>query len=208
MTSALSANPQSAIRDPQFYSEFGEDAWIAANLPLPKTGYYIDLGCAHPTLSSNTAFLRDRHWPGLAIDANPGFAPFWAELYPAALPNDRRPALNPFLAAIISDRPIVTFEYKQEAILESRVTPGATRHAAVRLSHLTHLPCDFLSLDLEGHEYEALRSIPPPHLPPIIVSEYATTGLPDDMRVRDYLVMSGYRLAHTTPANHIFHRDR
>lgn len=175
----------------RFYSEFGEDRWIAENLPLPAHGYYVDVGCADPTDGSNTAFLRDRGWRGLAIDANPLFGTVW--------PPDT------FVQAIISDQPIVSFEFKDNGY-ESRVAPGHQRFAAVPLTHLTRYPADLLSLDLEGHEYNALLSLPRPLLPPIIISEYNTSGLGEDMRVRDYLLERGYRIAHQTPANHIFFR--
>ena len=29
-----------------FYSEYGEDRWIAENLKLPDRGFYVDVGCA------------------------------------------------------------------------------------------------------------------------------------------------------------------
>lgn len=180
----------------RFFSEFGEDRWIAENLPLPATGYYVDGGCAHPTEGSNTAFLRARGWRGLAIDANPGSAPLW-------------PA-DTFVQAIISDEPIVGFEFKA-AHFESRVSEGHTQFAAVQLCDLLRAQrqtefatCDFLTLDVEGHEFEALRSLGC-IFPPIIVSEYNTLGIGEDMRVRDYLLSRGFALVHTTPANHIFH---
>lgn len=181
----------------RFFSEFGEDRWIAENLPLPATGYYVDVGCAHPTEGSNTAFLRARGWRGLAIDANPGYAPLW-------------PA-DTFVQAFISAQPIVSFEFKA-AHYESRVAPGHTRYAAPQLSDLwTAVGCpklDLLTLDVEGHEYEALMSLISAcgDLPPIIVSEYNTRDLGIDNRVRAALTSGfGYELVHTTPANHIFY---
>lgn len=181
----------------RFYSEFGEDRWIAEHLPLPATGFYVDVGCAHPTEGSNTAFLRDRGWQGLAIDANPGYAPLW----PAGA----------FVQAIVSTEPIVGFEFKS-AHYESRVCSGQTQFAAVPLQSLVRAhrrrpfeTCDFLTLDVEGHEFEALLSLGA-LLPPIIVSEYNTRGLGEDMRVHDYLLKNGFTLVHTTTANHIFHR--
>ncbi|MES2694485.1 MAG: FkbM family methyltransferase [Verrucomicrobiota bacterium] len=182
-----------------FYSEFGEDRWIADNLPLPATGYYVDVGCAHPTEGSNTAFLRARGWRGLAIDANPG----WGAVWQTAAPDH-------FVQAFVSDKRIVSFEFK-EAHYESRITPGNTRYAAVPLWTLVDhdYDIDLLTLDVEGHEFEVLTTLDNwriPQLPPIIVSEYNTRGIGEDMRVRDYLLARGYRLVHTTVANHIFHR--
>lgn len=184
-----------------FYSEFGEDRWIAENLPLPAAGYYVDVGCAHPTNGSNTAFLRDRGWRGLAIDANPEFAAHWA------------PWPDTFVQGIVSSDPFVTFEFNEARCYESRVAPGPVRYGTVSLERLCfgHPRIDLLTLDVEGHEFSALRSLNefieiPLGYPPIIISEYNTAGLGEDMRVRDHLFEHGYRLVHTTTANHIFHR--
>ena len=57
---------------PTYYGQNREDEWIDKNLPLPEKGFYVDIGCEHPFNHSNTAFLRDRGWKGLAIDGNRG----------------------------------------------------------------------------------------------------------------------------------------
>jgi hypothetical protein len=189
-----------------FCSEFGEDKWIAENLPLPATGFYVDVGCAHPTEGSNTAFLRARGWQGLAIDANPLFADKW----------ETAGYGSHFVQAFVSDQPIVPFDFS-DRVLESRVSLGGPHFAAVDLWSIVEAAAEqqypkihFLTLDLEGHEINALRSLidyyPKSECPPIIVSEYNTLGLGEDLRVRDYLLKQGYRLVHTTRANHIFHR--
>ncbi len=182
-----------------YYSEFGEDKWIAENLTLPETGFYIDAGCGHPTIHNNTAFLRDRGWNGMAIDANDGYAGYWQD--------------GVFIQAFVSDQPLVSFSFKKIAG-HSRVEESPRRYATtslLRLLGVVKQPApapwfDFLSLDLEGHEFNALMSLEG-QLPRVIVSEYSTEGLFDDMRVKEYLERNGYRLVHTTKANHVFTRD-
>jgi hypothetical protein len=66
-----------AIMMPQYYSEYGEDRWVVEHLMLPQRGIYLDVGAGHPEINSNTAFLRDRGWRGLAVDANPDYGPHW-----------------------------------------------------------------------------------------------------------------------------------
>lgn len=179
----------------KLYSEFGEDQWIAENLTLPETGFYIDVGCAFPGEGSNTAFLRDRGWSGYAIDANDGYAPHWKNGH--------------FVQAFVSSEPIVSFVFKNVCGHSRVESTAAQRYAAVPLTHfLRTLPTarfDFLSVDVEGHEFEVVQSLDG-LLPPVIVSEFNTEGIGEDMRVRDYLLKNGYRLAHTTVANHIFVR--
>lgn len=174
-----------------FHSEFGEDKWIAENLPLPAEGNYVDVGCGHPVIGSNTAFLRDRGWRGTGIDANLGYASAWTR--------------GTFIQAFVSDFPIVPFAFK-EVSGHSRVELGAPMVGACRLDRLISERPDFLSLDLEGHEFNALLSLSRDLLPPIIVSEYNTHGIGEDPRVLHYLIVEGYEVVHQTIANHIFYR--
>lgn len=183
----------------KYYSEFGEDRWISENLVLPGLGFYVDVGAAHPVAGSNTAFLRDRGWHGLAIDANPGYAEHWAGISDCH-----------FVAAIASDVPIVEFDFK-DIPGHSRVEYGAKiSFAATRMDTILRARgvsvIDVLSLDLEGHEFNALLSMQG-YWPRIVISEFSTAGLPDDYRVRDLLIRGGYyELRHTTHSNHIFVR--
>jgi FkbM family methyltransferase len=53
------------------FSQFGEDI-IIEHLTWPiKSGFYVDVGCAHPYWFSNTCKLFERGWSGVNIDPNP-----------------------------------------------------------------------------------------------------------------------------------------
>jgi hypothetical protein len=184
-----------------FFSEFGEDEWIAKNLPLPEKGFYVDVGANQPGAGSNTAFLRAKGWAGLAVDANPEFAKLWSGI-PGTL----------FVAGIVSDEPIVGFDFKHIAG-HSRVEKVNRLFATTTLDRLlqTVKPevgrIDLLSLDVEGHEYNAFRSLNLfKWLPKIIISEYSTAGIGEDYRVEDLLKICepAFELVHQTPANQIF----
>ena len=184
-----------------FYSEYGEDRWIAENLKLPDRGFYVDVGCAVPGSGSNTAFLRDRGWGGLVIDANPAYAALWR-----AVPN------VVFLTAIVSDSPIVSFAFKTIPG-HSRAGEGRDYFAAQRLDRIIERlnikQIDFLSVDVEGYEFEVLSSLINwkglrAAWPKVIVSEFSTAGLPDDFRVFNSLTEIGYREMKRTHSNHIF----
>lgn len=57
-----------------YFSQFGEDVILKHYLEinfLPKNGRFIDLGCYHPIMWSNTFFLYMYGWRGINIDANP-----------------------------------------------------------------------------------------------------------------------------------------
>jgi hypothetical protein len=173
-------------------SEFSEDLWIIQNVKLPDNGFYVDLGCAWPEQYSNTAFLRKRGWRGLCVDGNPIYAPKWKDV-------------EEFTCAIIGDGNPALFEANGVPEL-SRVGSGQivpTIRLCDLLSNQTRV--DVLSCDLEGHEFEALRTFDwQKFRPQVVISEYNTYGIGEDFRVRDMLLELGYAVRHQTKANLIY----
>ncbi|SET12465.1 methyltransferase, FkbM family [Pseudobutyrivibrio sp. C4] len=71
------------------YSQFGEEFGIVAYQVMTKTidkkdGFFVDIGCHHPYAHSNTAYLHNKGWRGINIDANPNSI----ELFKIHRPND------------------------------------------------------------------------------------------------------------------------
>ncbi len=50
------------------YSQAGQDSWVYEMLEHKQGGYYLDLGCNHPTFHSNTYALEQIGWVGLLVD--------------------------------------------------------------------------------------------------------------------------------------------
>src|SRR4051812_19319948 len=110
----------------QFYSEYGEDKWCSENLHIPERGFYLDIGAAHPERESNTAFLRDKGWLGLAVDAVSEYAPHWV-------------GRQQFLHAILSPHDVVKFKHIKHNSPASRIVkddPEGKRRSAVTLQYL------------------------------------------------------------------------
>lgn len=56
----------------KFYSDYGQDKWIARFVfPDCKDGYFVDVGAGDGIISSNTKALEDRGWKGICIDPFP-----------------------------------------------------------------------------------------------------------------------------------------
>ena len=158
------------MTEPLYYAQNREDKWIAENLPLPNKGFYVDIGCGHPFTTSNTAFLRDRKWEGLAIDGSPIWADEWKDI----------PA---FHCAIISTHPEVFFKIDPDNAYWSRINANGVRHKAEcieqLLSRFNIVKIDFLSVDTEGTEFELLSSFDfDKHNPSVVVAEYNAAHLP------------------------------
>lgn len=180
----------------KFTSEYQEDKWVAENVVLPDKGFYLDIGCAWPFLYSNTAFLRERGWTGLNIDGNASYAPSWE-------------GVAPFTNCVIGDGGDVRFI--AEGVPElSRIAPASAGGVAVPTRRLDELlkdvpNVDFVSSDLEGAEFDALKTFPwDKQRPRVIVSEYNTYGIGEDFRVKEMLEAMGYIERHRTIANIIF----
>lgn len=63
------------------FSQNGEDDFIRSffweEILKGQVGHYIDIGCFHETLYSNTKLLSMTGWFGVAIDANPSLKEEW-----------------------------------------------------------------------------------------------------------------------------------
>jgi hypothetical protein len=55
-----------------YYSEIGQDKWVLETMfPGLRNGYFVDLGSGHGTIGSNTKALEDAGWTGICIDPFP-----------------------------------------------------------------------------------------------------------------------------------------
>lgn len=187
-----------------WYSQNHEDKWIAENLGhlLPEKGFYVDIGCAHPFETSNTAFLRDRKWEGLAIDGNLGWSHMWEDI----------PA---FHSAVITTKPKEdTYFLNAEVGWHSRIDPEGKWTEAETIEQLLERfgvgKIDFLSIDTEGTEFDILQSFDfDKHNPQIVIAEYNAQHkpivAPEDSPILPLMIHEGYRLMHTfSPINMIF----
>lgn len=55
-----------------FYSQIGQDRWVATIFSSKKRGYFVDVGAHDGTTFSNTAYLeRELGWNGICIEPTP-----------------------------------------------------------------------------------------------------------------------------------------
>ena len=52
------------------YSQWGEDQFINQFFKDKIDGIYLDIGCFHPVMYSNTCLLHKKGWRGINIDIN------------------------------------------------------------------------------------------------------------------------------------------
>lgn len=174
---------------------------------------YVDLGCAHPTNKSLTAFVRDLGWRGVAIDGNPDYAKDWE----AAGFKDH------FFCGILSDKPFARFAIHENSftsrISESTETDHPEKWGITRIVEEDVMPLnwilesrvigkiDLLVADLEGAEFDVLQTLDfEKHVPSFIIAEYDTAGVGIDCRVCNFLLGKGYEVIQQFPSNLIYRR--
>lgn len=184
------------------YSQWGEDLLVARILSSPD-GFYVDVGCNHPTKFNNTYLFYERGWSGLCIDAMESFGP----LYTQMRPRDR--FIRSAVSAVDGD---VAFYVGDEGALNSMVkNKWTSQKVLVRSRPLdsilkeNNVPSDFslLSLDIEGLEVEALHALAfTRYRPRIIIVGYQTIGR-INLELQPALIALGYQILSVTRCNTI-----
>ena len=136
-----------------YHSQVGQDRWVCEHFNFKRGGYFLDIGANDGLQLSNTLTLeKELGWNGLCIE--PGRHAF------AKLNKNRRYALN---VAISNKDEHVQFN---EVGLIGCIDPAGTQGIealTLRTLFTKYNPptlIDYVSLDIEGGEYNALCGFP------------------------------------------------
>ncbi len=150
------------------YSQEGEDLILLRYFEGKRRGFYVDVGAHHPLRFSNTHVFYEQGWSGLNIDAMPGSMEPFRKVRPrdinlevavAAEPGEltyfmfEEPAVNTLDPNVSAER------VRSGNKLLKRCSVRAERFATILERHLpAGQAIDFLSIDVEGLDYEVLAS--------------------------------------------------
>ncbi|MEM9474850.1 MAG: FkbM family methyltransferase [Pseudomonadota bacterium] len=134
-----------------------------------KSGYFVDIGAHHPKRLSNTYHFYRKGWTGINVDAAPGSMDLFKKIRPRDVNIEcgvgansgtltfylySEPALNSFSPdTVIEDSPS-----------DDRIRPIEKTNVEVQPLHAlleTHAgnrKIDFLSVDVEGYDFQVLKS--------------------------------------------------
>jgi FkbM family methyltransferase len=186
------------------YSQFGEDAIVAALFRKKRDGTYIDIGTYHPHLYSNTYAFYRRGWKGLVIDPNSNLQ----RLYRLFRPRDTfvlggvglkgkktyrvysDPAYNGFGNHDIAPQLIREYEVAVESLGD-----------LIKRFEYRHI--DLLSIDTEGMEDEILSSYTWEIEPTVVIIESHR-----DSAAEQLLVDRGYSLVGESGLSLIFQKKK
>lgn len=199
------------------YSQTGED--LALNCILrSEPGFYVDVGCNHPTRNSNTFALYKAGWRGICIDANPDLIEQFTRLRPrdvsicAAISDEEKEAVfTDFVDDLFSSLSAEHVGSWKASTAIARQRPVNTRTLGGILNELNAPHAfDLLSVDVEGHDANVLRSIDlDVYQPQVIVVEMHGFDInsPNDSDIYRYLTARHYRFAGFLVLNGYFVRS-
>jgi FkbM family methyltransferase len=151
------------------YSQEGEDMILRQLFEGRESGFYVDVGAHHPRRFSNTCFFYQRGWRGINIEPNPEAAAGFRSERPRDINlqmgvstqegvltyyffNDA--ALNSFNKDL-SDLRVRTSEYK---VIATKEIPVNRLESILRLHLPAHTKIDFMTIDVEGFDFEVIQS--------------------------------------------------
>ncbi len=191
------------------FSLFGEDRavlhWLDERLSN-VTPIYVDAGCFHPILHSNTLLLYKRGWRGFNIDMSP------AKI--AAFNRLRPDDIN--IVAALSSAPgeMFCFEYQNsggptdrlggidQPNLQSTIGEISIAKKRVQTTTLDRILTEskwpierigYLNIDCEGHDREVLKGLNLDRYRPAIITIEANSP-EEKMQTTEYLSVAGYTL--------------
>ena len=201
------------------YSMHGEDLVIQKYFKDLKNGFYVDLGCYHPIQYNNTLLLYQNGWTGINIDINN----FSIKLFNHCRPNDIN--LN---MAVSNKNGEIDFFYQKKLSLLSTIKKtqgditfqGTIKKGKILSRTLTKIldeskyknkKIDFLDLDIEGADLEALESLDfPRYEPKMICAEIVNQNQPikdnnlGNSDIYNFLLSKNYKKIWSGMFNHIF----
>jgi FkbM family methyltransferase len=199
------------------YSQTGEDLALSCML-RSEPGFYVDVGCNHPTMNSNTFALYKTGWRGICIDANPRLIEEFKRLRPrdvslcAAVSDEEKEVVftdfvNDAVSSLEADH-VATWR-ANTAVAGQRIVRTRTLGAIL---HDLDAPraFDLLSIDVEGHDANVLRSIDlDVYQPQVIVVEMRGFDIsaPREHDIYRYLTARRYRLGGFLVLNGYFMRS-
>ena len=145
----------------------GEDLIIEDLTKNIKNGFYVDAGCYHPLHLSNTYLLYKRSWNGINID----ISEFSIKLFNYLRPNDVN--IN---SAVSNTEKEISFYYQKklsqlstikkeisnermQGNIKKKKIKSLKLNSILNQSKFKNRQIDFLNIDVEGADFEVLKSL-------------------------------------------------
>ena len=144
------------------YSGSAQDLIINHFFKNKKKGIYIDVGCYHPYIGNNTKLLYDKGWSGINIDLDFHTIDFFNFV------RKRDENINIAISDKEGEKDLYFFhnrssinslsEIRKKEAKEIRKIQTKTLNSIFENSKFKNEQINLLSIDVEGHEIEVLKS--------------------------------------------------
>jgi FkbM family methyltransferase len=182
-----------------------------------RDGFYVEVGAYDGVKMSNTYFFEQHGWRGLLVEADPDLAdrcrvarPSATVVQAAVVGPDAPPTVTFHVSEDSKSLSSLTFDRARRENLEqqtggfkvSEITvPGRTLDSILDENGAQRI--DFLTIDVEGHEWDVLRGFTISRWRPEIVIIERNTLLPD-RRIVTFMFRAGYSYLRTRGVNDWF----
>jgi FkbM family methyltransferase len=146
----------------QFFSEVGQDLWLTETVYPGKTqGFFLDVGSGHGTIGSNTKLLELKGWTGICIDPFPKHMEGRTCTMLKEVVFSKAGEKVQFKAAGDLGGIAGTLNAWKDKANEAETVEFTTTTLGEILDREKAPPViDFMSLDIEGAELDALKGFP------------------------------------------------
>ncbi len=150
------------------YAQEGEDIILKRIFNNTPKGFFVDIGAHHPFRFSNTFLFYQNGWRGINIDPIPGIK----NIFDESRPED----INLEIGVGLERKEMVYYNFKEKALntfsesvsthyqnhnreLESKINIEVFPLAEILDNYVpAGMKIDFMSMDIEGLEFDALSS--------------------------------------------------
>lgn len=175
------------------YSQVGQDLWVLETLNYKNNGFFLDIGAFDGIKFSNSYLLeKNFNWTGILIEAHP-------VTFHQMIKVRNSLCLN---YAISNENKTIYFETTDGTGSKISNMPTNLVVEAITLETLFNMydvpkTIDYMSLDIEGYEYEALEKFPfNKYICSLITVEHNLycNGDKNKNKIKDLLLNNNYKI--------------
>ncbi len=199
-----------------YSSHIGQDAWVAECVQFKRDGFFLDFGAFDGETISNTYSLeKELGWRGICVEPNPRFYLSLCACRDCITANVALWPQSGELLRFLDAHGLSTIEAYKDVDANAGRREQAT-HGVIEVETINHTELlkrfdaphliDFLSLDVEGAEYEVLSALDLRTYAIALMTIEHNHDAPRQHKIRAYLARLGYEVLQNRKDDFFFHR--
>lgn len=182
-----------------YYSQCGQDYIVNFLFGGKRDGFFLDIGGNDPIMINNTYYFEQLGWSGLAFEPLKKYVDKWkerkTECIQIALGNSEEEiefveAKKDYLSRRLDGKLIETVNLDEAEIIEKYVVKQRKLSDVLNERGIHNI--DYMSLDVEGAEFDILEGINWEKDIIKVISVENEDGFNMENKIRDYLYSKGY----------------